>query len=316
MMHRIISLISSATEIVHALGFGGELVGRSHECDYPASVQLLPPCTEPKIELTDTSDEVDQNVKTISQQGLSVYRVRVAKLAELKPTHIIAQAQCEVCDVNSSNDEEAVKQLLSAKPQIVSLEPNSLDDIWQDIERIGTALGAQEKALKVVGNLKKRMLAVHTIADYLKPVRVALIEWVDPLTACGNWIPELVEMAKGTNLFGEAKKPAPALQWEDLVAADPDVIIVAPRGFTLMRTLEEMPVLAALPGYRDLSAVIYERVFVADGNHFFNRPGPRVADTLEMIAEILHPESFDFGHEGIGWARYTHVGEPEESLQS
>jgi iron complex transport system substrate-binding protein len=315
-MHRIISLIASATEIVHILGFGGEMVGRSHECDYPASVQLLPPCTEPKFDPKGTSYEIDQKVKAIVQEGLSVYRVNVAKLEELKPTHIITQAQCEVCAVSLRDVEEAVCKLVSTKPQVISLEPNSLDDIWQDIERVGTALDAKEKAVKVIGTLKKRMSAVHTIADYLKPVRVALIEWIDPLMACGNWMPELVELAKGTNLFGEAKKHAPAMTWEELVAADPDVIIVAPCGFKLMQTLEEMPTLSSLPGYRDLSAVIYERVFVADGNHFFNRPGPRVADTLEMIAEMLHPESFDFGHEGIGWHRYTAVGEPEESLQS
>jgi iron complex transport system substrate-binding protein len=312
-MHRIISLIASATEIVHALGYGGEMVGRSHECDYPASVQLLPPCTEPKFEPNGTSYDIDQKVKAIVQEGLSVYRVNAAKLEELKPTHIITQTQCEVCAVSLRDLEDAACQLISSKPQIVSLEPNSLEDIWNDIQRTGTALGADAKALKLVGNLKKRMSAVQTIADYLKPVRVALIEWIDPLMACGNWMPELVEMAKGVNLFGEAKKHAPAMTWDDLKASDPDVIIVAPCGFKLERTLAEMPLLAAQPGFDDLSAVIYERVFAADGNYFFNRPGPRVADTLEMIAEMLHPESFDFGHEGVGFVRYEPVGAAEDA---
>jgi iron complex transport system substrate-binding protein len=144
-----------------------------------------------------------------------------------------------------------------------------------------------------------------------------LIEWIDPLMACGNWMPELVQMAKGVNLFGEAKMHAPAMTWEALKDSDPDVIIVAPCGFNLKRTLAEMHVLAAQPGFEDLSAVIYERVFAADGNYFFNRPGPRVADTLEMIAEMLHPESFDFGHEGSGFVRYEPVGVLEDaSLQS
>jgi iron complex transport system substrate-binding protein len=306
-MHRIISLIASATEILHALGYGEQMVGRSHECDFPATVKMLPPCTEPKFDTEGTRDELSERVKEIVQEGLSVYHVKAWMLNDLKPTHIITQTQCEVCAVSLRDVQEAVCNKVDTRPMVVSLEPNSLEDIWMDIERVGTVLGATDQAQRLVETLAKRMSAVERIANYLKPVRVAFIEWMNPLMAGGNWMPELIKLAGGKNLFGEPKKDAPNMTWEDLKAADPDVIIVAPCGFDIARTLEEMPVFASNPGFEDLNAVIYENVFVADGNHFFNRPGPRIADTLEMIAEMLHPESFDFGHEGKGWVRYAPV---------
>jgi iron complex transport system substrate-binding protein len=306
-MHRIISLIASATEILHALGYGDQMVGRSHECDYPALVKMLPPCTEPKFDAEGTSYELDDRVKEIVQEGLSVYRVKAWMLNDLKPTHIITQARCEACALSLGDVQDAVCKMVDTRPVVVSLEPNSLADIWSGIERVGTVIGATDQAEWLVETLKKRVSAVETIANYLKPVRVALIEGLNPLMAGGDWKPELIRLAGGTNLFGEAKKHAPAMTWEELRAADPDVIIVAPCGFDIPRTLEEMPALASHPGFEDLNAVIYENIFVADGNQFFNRPGPRIADTLEMIAEMLHPESFDFGYEGKGWVRYAPV---------
>jgi iron complex transport system substrate-binding protein len=304
--HRIVSLIASATEIVSALGFQDEIVGRSHECDFPPSVKDLPQLTSPKFNVEGTSYEIDQRVKAIVQEALSVYRVDAAKLDRVQPTHIITQSQCEVCAVSLKDVEEAVCEMVSSNPVIVSLEPNSLADIWSDIRKVAAALEATERAEDLIARLRRRMdnIALSTRRASERPT-VACIEWIDPLMAAGNWMPELVGMAGGVNLFGEAGKHSPWMTWEELAAKDPDVIFTSPCGFDINRTLEEMHLLGAKPGWRGLKAVRSNRVFVADGNQYFNRPGPRVVESLEILAETIHPELFSFGHEGDGWVRYT-----------
>lgn len=303
--HRIVSLIASATEIVCALGFEDRLVGRSHECDYPPSVKLLPQLTSPKFKVEGSSIEIDQRVKSIVQEALSVYRVDAAALDQLKPTHIITQSQCEVCAVSLKDVEQAVCELTSSRPVIVSLEPNSLDDVWADIRRVGDALGAPERAEYLVDQLESRMDDIVQRTHWLETnPTVAYIEWIDPLMAGGNWMPELVEMAGGLNLFGEAGKHSPWMTWDELVAKDPDIIFVSPCGFDIPRTLEEMHLLSSKPGWKGLKAVVSDRVVVADGNQYFNRPGPRLAESLEILAEIIHPNVFHIGHEGRGWVRY------------
>lgn len=303
---RIVSLIASSTEIVHALGFGDQMVGRSHECDFPTQVKELPVCTGPKFKTDGTSYEIDQRVKEIVQESLSVYRVDAEKLNELKPTHIITQAQCEVCAVSLKDVEEAACQIISSNPQIISLQPDSLADIFEDVRRIAKGLGVVPVGEMMVAQLKSRMEAVSQKARALpnKP-RVALVEWIEPMMAGGNWMPELIDMAGGTNLFGEAGKHSPWMNWEDLVAAEPDIIIVSPCGFDIERTMQEMNLISDRKEYAGLKAVKNGKVFVADGNQYFNRPGPRVLESLEMLAEMLHPEEFKFAHEGVGWIRYS-----------
>ncbi len=303
---RIVSLIASSTEIVHALGFGDQMVGRSHECDFPTQVTELPVCTGPKFRTDGTSYEIDQRVKAILQESLSVYRVDAEKLNELKPTHIITQAQCEVCAVSLKDVEEAACQIITSQPQIISLQPDSLADIFDDVRRIAKGLGVVPVGEMMVDQLKGRMDVVATKARELpnKP-RVALVEWIEPMMAGGNWMPELIEMAGGINLFGEAGKHSPWMNWEDLVAAEPDIIVVSPCGFDIKRTMEEMHLISDRKEYAGLKAVKSGKVFVADGNQYFNRPGPRVLESLEMLAEMLHPEEFKFAHEGIGWIRYA-----------
>jgi iron complex transport system substrate-binding protein len=303
--HRIISLIASATEIVCALGFERQLVGRSHECDYPPAVKQLPQCTSPKFDVNGSSYEIDRRVKAIVQDALSVYRVDTALLEQLQPTHIITQSQCEVCAVSLKDVEQAVCELTSSKPVVVSLEPNSLADIWNDIKTVGDALGASARAEELASELKSRMDAIARKARSIQPTpTVAYVEWIDPLMAGGNWMPELVEMAGGINLFGEAGKHSPWMTWDELRAREPDVIFVSPCGFDIDRTIKEMHLLGTRPEWKNMSAVRSERVFVADGNQYFNRPGPRVAEALEILAETLHPSVFHFGHEGAGWIRY------------
>ena len=304
--HRIVSLIASATEIVCALGFENQLVGRSHECDYPPPVKQLPQLTSPKFKVEGTSLEIDQRVKATLLEALSVYRVDPRLLEELTPTHIITQSQCEVCAVSLKDVEQAVCELTNSKPVIVSLEPNALDDVWADILRVGEALGASERAEQLVDELQSRMDDIVQRNHWLDSnPGVAYIEWIEPLMAGGNWMPELVEMAGGLNLFGEAGKHSPWMTWEELVAKDPDLIFVSPCGFDIARTLQEMHLLSDKAAWKSLKAVAAGRVFVADGNQYFNRPGPRLAESLEILAEIIHPNVFHFGHERTGWVRYS-----------
>lgn len=299
---RIISLIASATEIVCALGFERQMVGRSHECDFPASVKSLPVCTSPKFEVEGLSYEIDQRVKAILQEALSVYRVDADLLERLQPTHIVTQSQCEVCAVSLKDVEQAVCQFTSSQPVIVSLEPNALADVWADIRRVAQALGAPERGDQLVESLQRRMneIAVKARIASSRPT-VACVEWIDPLMAAGNWMPELVEMAGGVSLFGEAGKHSPWMTWDELVAADPDVIFISPCGFDIARTLQETHLFMGKPEWNKLKAVKAKRVFVADGNQYFNRPGPRLAESLEILAELLHPELFHFGQESKGW---------------
>jgi iron complex transport system substrate-binding protein len=288
---RVVSLIASATEIVCALGFRDALVARSHECDFPHGVEDLPAVTRPKFDVHRTSAEIDRAVKDLVRDGLSVYEVDSAALEALAPDVIVTQSQCEVCAVSLRDVERAVCSWLRRCPTLVSLLPNDLKDVWADIERVGLALGAYDRAADLIARLKARMAAISERLPPQRP-RVACIEWVQPLMAAGNWVPELVAMAGGVNLFGAAGKHSPWMSAEELIAARPDVTVLMPCGYGLSRTLEEVPLMpAGLSG----------RVVCVDGNQFFNRPGPRLVESLEILAEVLHPGAFDFGHRGTGW---------------
>jgi iron complex transport system substrate-binding protein len=299
----IVSLIASATEIVCALGFEDHLVGRSHECDHPPSVKALPSCTKPKFDVHGSSAEIDQRVKSTVRESLSVYHVEEELLRALEPDVIVTQSQCEVCAVSLREVERAVCSWLLKCPAIVSLNPDSLADVWADIERVALALDAHERGRELIEHLQGRMRAIAQRNRALSRPTVACIEWVDPLMAAGNWMPELVDMAGGVNVFGTPGKHSPWMTFEQLVAADPDVIVLLPCGFDLARTREDLPLLAARPEWPRLTAVQAGQVFLTDGNQFFNRPGPRLVESLEILAEMLHPEAFAFGHEGIGWER-------------
>ena len=300
---RVASMLASATEIVAALGFRDALVARSHECDFPAGVETLPCCTEPKIDLRGTSRDIDDRVKAVVQEGLSVYRVDGDALKALRPDVIVTQSQCEVCAVSETDLRKAVCDWLEATPAIVTLKPDALADIWADFQNVADALGAPARGRELIGSLQARMASVERKASEIaeRPT-IACIEWIDPLMAGGNWMPELVAMAGGTNLFGTAGGHSPWMTWDELKRADPDVVAVLPCGFDIERTRREMPALTARPGWSDLRAVRSGRVYLTDGNQYFNRPGPRIAESLEILAELLHPQHFDFGHRGNGWA--------------
>jgi iron complex transport system substrate-binding protein len=304
-MQSIVSLIASATEIVCALGFEDQLVGRSHECDYPASVTRLPVCTEPKFNVQGSSYEIDQRVKAILQEGLSVYRVHAERLKELRPDVIVTQSHCEVCAVSLRDVEAAICQWLDAQPKVVSLAPNSLADVWTDIRLVADALGAKERGDELVNRLQQRMNGIENQARTLRErPTAACIEWIEPLMSAGNWMPELVALAGGVHLFGSAGQHSPYLSWQQLCEQDPEVIIVLPCGWDMERARQEMPRLTGRPEWPRLRAVRQQRVFLTDGNQYFNRPGPRLVESLEILAQILHPAAFHFGHEGTGWQRW------------
>ena len=300
----IISLIPSATEIVALLGLTDRLLARSHECDYPPQVQDLPICTAPKFNPEGTSLEIHDRVTHLLQTALSVYEVKTDILSQLQPTHILTQAQCEVCAVSLADVEQAVATLMPTQPQIISLQPNTLADVWADIERVGQVLGVTVEA--PLSQLQQRVEAciqvTQSIPEADRPT-VACIEWADPLMAAGNWIPELVQMAGGKSLFGTIGQHSPWLQWEELVAANPEVIILMPCGYGLDRTQQDLDHLAQQPQWATLQAVQTEQVYITDGNHYFNRPGPRLVDSLEILAEILHPDRLQYGYQGRGWRR-------------
>ena len=302
---RIVSLLPSATEIVCALGFSDHLVGRSHECDFPEGLNDRPVCSSPRLNVDGTSQQIDDEVRDIVRRGLSVYDVREDVLKSLKPDFIVTQTQCEVCAVSEKDVERAVRDWTGARPTIVSLEPNLLEDVWNDVRRVADALDARHEGDRVVDVLRSRMRTIEDKAAAIgeKP-SVATIEWIDPLMSAGNWMPELIAMAGGESLFGESGKHSPWLDWATLRAADPDVVLVTPCGFDLERTLQESKALERLDGWRELGAVRGGRCYAADGHHYFNRPGPRLADSLEIIAQILHPAHFDFGHGADRWRRF------------
>lgn len=299
---KLVSLIPSATEIVALLGLSDRLVGRSHECDYPAEVQTRPICTAPKFNPEGDSGEIHDRVTDLLQSALSVYRIQTDVLERVQPTHILTQAQCEVCAVSLADVEQAVAQLTHHQPQIISLQPNTLEDVWADIQRVAELLGVSAET--PLAHLKQRVAAcaeqTQQIPESDRPT-VACIEWIDPLMAAGNWIPQLVNLAGGRSLFGQVGQHSPWLQWEALVAADPDVLLMMPCGFDLSRTQQESQQLTQYSEWRNLRSVQAGKVYILDGNQYFNRPGPRLVDSLEILAEILHPDRFQFGYEAKGW---------------
>lgn len=308
---RIVSLIASATEIVDALGLGHLQVGRSHECDYPPSVQTLPVCTRPAFDIEGSSAEIDARVKHQLANALSIYQVFEDVLDRLQPTHVITQTQCRVCAVSLEDVERALEGAVSSRPKLVALEPNALEDIWTDIRRVAAACDTAAQGDQVVRSLQARMQQISCRARQSnRRPRVACIEWQEPLMAAGNWVPELIELAGAENLFGKAGEHSPWMTWQDLESADPDVIVVSPCGFDLERARREMYWLTNRPEWHRLRATQSGQVYVADGNQYMNRPGPRIVESLEILAEILHPEVFEPAFEGRAWLRWAPATNP------
>ncbi|MEH2022405.1 cobalamin-binding protein [Nostoc sp.] len=299
---RIVSLIPSGTEILATLGLVNAIVGRSHECDYPPEIHSRPICTQARLNSDATSGQINHEVNNLLQSALSIYEIKTDVLEQLQPTHILTQDQCDVCAVSLQEVEKAVATLIDSKPQIISLQPNSLQDIWADIQRVGNTFGVD--SVKILENLEARVKICQQRNQGLslnELPTVACIEWTDPLMVAANWIPELVTLAGGQSLFCTTGQPSPTLPWETLLTTNPDVIVFMLCGFDLNRTRQEANLLTKRPEWEKLHATQAGRVYITDGNSYFNRPGPRLVDSLEILAEILHPEIFQYGYKGTGW---------------
>jgi iron complex transport system substrate-binding protein len=270
---------------------GDHLVGISHECDYPPAVLDRPVVTETKVHPQGTSLEIDSQVRRLVQEGLSVYRIKTDVLRQLNPDVILTQQQCQVCAVSYNDVLEAVNSFLDRNPQIVSLEPMRLKDILDDIAGVGQAIGAAAQAAALIERLRERIerVAQATRAVARRP-RVLCIEWIEPLMVAGNWIPEMVELAGGINVLGKAGIHAPLIGWEDVIAGAPEVIIIAPCGFSLEQTKRQLHWLTERSEWTGLPAVQAGRVYVADGVAYFNRSGPRIIESLEILAAMIHPQ--------------------------
>ena len=303
MKQRVLSLLSSTTEIIYALACGDRLVGRSHECDYPEEVSELPICTIPKFNVDGTSREVDDEVKSLVQSALSIYYINEKLLKELKPDIIFTQSQCEVCAVSVSDVENALKNITGLSSRVISVEPNSVEDIFNDILTIAEILNVRKKGKELVELIKAKIDSTEKIVYQKSSPSVAAIEWIDPLMAAGNWVPQLIRVAGGKNLFGEVGKHSPWMKYNDLVEQDPEIIIVMPCGYDIKKSLIEIKTLESKKGWGSLKAVRNRNVYITDGNQFFNRPGPRIIESLEILLEIIHSDFSESKHIDSGWIK-------------
>lgn len=302
---RIVSLLPSLTEVVCALGFEKNLIGRSHECDFPHSITSLPVLCEPKYSVDENtvSGDIHQSVIHLLQNGLSVYKVDDEKLATLKPDVILTQDHCEVCAVSFQDLENAINRFLDKNVNVVSVSPINLEQVLQSFLTIAKALNAGEKGRELINHIQNGFSAISDkVAGHDRPTVVS-VEWLDPLMTGGNWMPELIEIAGGQNLLSEAGKHSPWCDWDSIRNADPDVLLLLPCGFSIDKTLSEIESLTSRNGWNQLRAVQNKRVFVLDGNQYFNRPGPRLLDSAEILSEIFYPDLFPPRHHKSGWVQ-------------
>ncbi|MEO8970333.1 MAG: cobalamin-binding protein [Ktedonobacteraceae bacterium] len=309
---RIVSLLASATEMIAALGCLDQMVGRSHECDYPQEVLSLPTVSSPQIMTTTSSAEIDAQIKQRVQAGvsrdeaaltaLSIYAIDIEQLQALRPDVIFTQNQCEVCAVSERDVTRAVQQLTGLEPRIVSLSPYRLSEVWQDVLRVGQTLHRRAEAEQLVHGYQQRLDALQTAtAKFGSRPRVTILEWLDPIMGSGNWTPELVAYAGGENVFGEAGQHSPWISPEELQSADPDVLVLAPCGYGIERALEDLPILQQHPIWQTLQAVRNGRVYAIDGNQYLNRSGPRLVESAELLGRVLWENKLAMSVDDNGW---------------
>jgi iron complex transport system substrate-binding protein len=297
---RIVSLLPAATEAIVALGAASQLVGVSHECDLPEDGGHVARPSRPRLDPVLPSAAIDRDVRALVGEALSIYAVDADALKALKPDVIVTQTQCAVCAVTPQDLEAALAGWTGVAPAIVSLSPATLDDAFADMRRIADAIGRSAAGAGLVASLRARIdaLAAGAMRRATKP-RLAVVEWLAPLMGAGNWIPQLVRLAHAEPLFGSDGEHTPFVEFEALAASDPDAIAFAPCGFPVAQTMEELPAMLAQPSWRALRAVRSGRVLVADGNRFFNRPGPSLVETLAILIEAAGGEAAG----GDGWIR-------------
>ncbi|MEC8534970.1 MAG: cobalamin-binding protein [Pseudomonadota bacterium] len=289
---RIVSLLPSATELVCALGLQQNLVGRSHECDWPLGLRNLPVLTQPKMNPMARAATIDNDVRRLVEHGVSVYMLDADKLADLAPDVIVTQSQCELCAVSLDEVEAALNDWMGSyrvPPKLVSLEPMTLDDVMMDIRNLSVALKCEARGEALI---KEMSLGFKNLAEAVSGEErksVFFMEWTAPIMGAGNWMPEIISYGGGDVVLGESGHHSPTVVWDDIHAADPDVIIVGPCGFDVERAREELRSFTDNSSWQSLRALQNGEVYIANGNHFYNRPGPRLLESAIIIAEILNP---------------------------
>jgi len=289
---RIATLIASATEIVCALGLRDRLVGISHECDFPPDIVGLPVLSSPKVSPDAPGREIDRRVREILRDGLSVYRVRVEELERLRPDLIVTQDHCEVCAVSLRDVEDALCAIDLPGTRVCSLHPRDLADVCSDFTHVASAAGFEERGDELVAAFQRRLGALALREASLPAPRVVCLEWLEPPMVAGGWIPELVRLAGGEPLIVDSPDTFRTVTWGDVERAKPDVIAIFPCGFSIPRTLDEMRAESIRDGLSRVGAVVRGECRILDGNAYFNRPGPRLADSAELLAGLFHPVSF------------------------
>jgi len=290
---RIVSFLPSATEIVFALGLGDNLFGVTHECDYPPEATHKPRLVNSFVETSNrASGEIDAAVRERFLSGQPLYDIDAQVLADARPDLVITQGLCDVCAIPSEQVNDAVSAL-SPAPQVISLDPHSLDDMLGDIQRVGDAAGASEKARSFVESLIARRDAVASRVSLAQTrPTVACLEWLDPILVAGHWVPEMVTIAGGEDCFGKPGEPSFKVEWPQVAQASPDVVLAMPCGFDVRRAISEVHHLTDQTDWPDLPAARQDKLFVLDGGSYYSRSGPRLIEGLEIIAEVLHPELF------------------------
>lgn len=289
---RIASFLPAATEMVYALGLGDHLVGVSHECDYPPQAKEKPVVVRCAMDLASLDlKQIDQAVSERVGQGQSVYAVDEEVIRKVSPTLIVTQDLCQVCAPSGNEATQALKSL-TPKPEFLWQTPHSFEDVLKDILALGEKTGSQEKAMALVAAMRAKVLTIKTFAQGLSPVKVFFMEWVDPIYCGGHWVPEMMEWAAGADAISKAGVDSVRIPWEKVLEFDPEVLIVSPCGFNAQQALEQAKRLETRPGWKDLAAVKKRRVFAVDANGYFAKPGPRIAEGVELLAHLLHPQNF------------------------
>ena len=304
----IVSLLASTTEILCALGLKDNIVGISHECDNPLEILGLPRLSKPNIKIDDSSAEINFSVENNVLNGLSIYNIDTQLLKSLNPNYIFTQDMCKVCAVNPEDLNSFFIKKSNKNVEVISYSPNNLTEILQEIKLIGEKLDCIDGVNALITDMKIRLKTFkeENLRRKITPT-VAFIEWIDPIYFGGNWIPELIDYAGGKPVFGETGVHSSIIDFEEIVKSDPDYILIAPCGFDIDKTLLELSPFINRPEWDFLKAVRNNNVFILDGNRYFNRPGMSIITSIEIIAEIIHPEKFIYEFENLAWVRANKI---------
>ena len=295
-MPRIVSFLPSATEIAYTIGAGGDLVGRSHECDFPPQVKALPIVSKPTLPIGEmTQGEIDTAVASHLANGSSLYEIDEILLRELEPDVVFTQDLCQVCAPSGTELTRALK-LLPSNPEVLWLTPRTLSEIDQNILDVGRVTGRQAKAQQLVEENHSRIAAVRNALDSVPTRRIVFLEWTDPPFCPGHWVPEMIDIAGGADPSGRPGADSVRMTWDGIVGSAPEIVVVAPCGYGLAQAIEAAEQIPAIPE---------ARVIAVDANAYFARPGPRVTEGIELLAHLFHPDRFDWPHEHRPWAEVT-----------